>query len=547
MASKTLSIRYTADASGVTRAQATIERGAQSLGQKMQTLGRSMYRTGRMATVGLTLPIVAGFKIAIDEAAQFNQVQGQTQAAMKSTGGAANVTIGHIDALSASIGKLTAQDGEVVQSMENILLTFPSIRNEMGKGNAIFDRTSKAVADVSARMGTDLNAAALQVGKALANPIKGLSALTRVGVQFSDEQIKMVTHLVNTGNIMGAQKIILGELTKEFGGSAKAMGDAASPLTKLNLAFRDFAQQIGPTVIKMVEGLTKVLSAVFRWFEGLSDGTKKWVVYLLAAVAAVGPLLIVVGALVTTIAAMALATGVVIAAIAAVIAITILLIANWGTVKSLAQTVWNAVEHAVGKAIGKMIGYFATFLSIIITVYQSILHGAAVAFGWIPGIGSKLKAADAAFTKWKNSLIDGLRATADHFQTFGSTAARATAKANEQMQQLNATLLEVARHSHIHVVIDQTGALHGGIQHRAMGGPVSRGVPYWINEKGPELFIPDQNGRISPHGGSLGAGGAAAVVNVYVAGSVVSERDLVEVVRKGLVKVGARNGGTTGI
>lgn len=44
-----------------------------------------------------------------------------------------------------------------------------------------------------------------------------------------------------------------------------------------------------------------------------------------------------------------------------------------------------------------------------------------------------------------------------------------------------------------------------GIKPKALGGPVSAGSPYWVGEKGPELFVPRSSGSIIPNG----AGGAA--------------------------------------
>jgi hypothetical protein len=54
------------------------------------------------------------------------------------------------------------------------------------------------------------------------------------------------------------------------------------------------------------------------------------------------------------------------------------------------------------------------------------------------------------------------------------------------------------------------------IEGRATGGPVSRGTPYVVGERGPELFIPDIGGTIIPNGGGGGgsAPGGGIVVNV---------------------------------
>lgn len=80
--------------------------------------------------------------------------------------------------------------------------------------------------------------------------------------------------------------------------------------------------------------------------------------------------------------------------------------------------------------------------------------------------------------------------------------------------------------------IDWAGlAQLAGSQARAMGGPVFAGRSYIVGERGPEMFVPRRNGTIIPN--NAVAGGTTVVVNV--AGSVTSESDLIETVRKGLL------------
>lgn len=93
------------------------------------------------------------------------------------------------------------------------------------------------------------------------------------------------------------------------------------------------------------------------------------------------------------------------------------------------------------------------------------------------------------------------------------------------------------------------GAVSGLIPgKRAAGGPVSQGQAYVVGEKGPELFVPGANGTIIPNlstpSSAPASGAASLVVNVY--GSVTSERDLVETIRRELINVGRRNGSALG-
>lgn len=77
---------------------------------------------------------------------------------------------------------------------------------------------------------------------------------------------------------------------------------------------------------------------------------------------------------------------------------------------------------------------------------------------------------------------------------------------------------------------------------KALGGPVTGGVPIMVGEQGPELFVPSGSGKIVPNN-AVGSGGGGITVNVYNAGSVTSDRDLVTMIRNALIQEGRRNGG----
>lgn len=210
---------------------------------------------GPLLGIGLGFTALNQFKAGVTNIGLNQQLSAQTAAGIKSTGGAANVTAGHIDKLAVSLGKLAGVQDETVHDSENILLTFANIRNEAGKGNKVFDLTSLAVANVASRMHTDMPQAALQLGKALNDPIKGLGALRRIGVQFNQQQVDQIKVMVASGNRLGAQKIILQELNREFGGSAKAAGKTLpAALVHLGEAWEDARNRL---VIKALPAMTR--------------------------------------------------------------------------------------------------------------------------------------------------------------------------------------------------------------------------------------------------------------------------------------------------
>jgi len=199
-------------------------------------IGTSAQRAGTSAAAGFNLMkaavvgvvgagLVQWARGAVESLARIERIGAQTEAAIKSTGGAANVTREEIDDLAGSLENLTSIEAESITEGQNLLLTFTNIRNEVGEGNDIFDQTTKLMVDMSVAMGTDAAGGAIQLGKALNDPVAGLTALTRVGIQFTAEQKKQIQGFVETNDIMSAQKVILAELTRQFGGSAEALGD----------------------------------------------------------------------------------------------------------------------------------------------------------------------------------------------------------------------------------------------------------------------------------------------------------------------------------
>jgi hypothetical protein len=234
------------------------------------TFGKSMVGAIGAAVAGIA---VLGFlKGAIAEAQEAAKVGKLTEAVIKSTGGTAKVTATQIGDLANRLSNLAGVDDEVIQSSENVLLTFTKVRNEAGRGNDIFNQGTEAALNLSAALGTDLQAATLLVGKALNDPISGLTALKKAGIQLTDQQKESIKSFVETGHIMEAQKIILGELTTQFGGAAAA---AASPADKARVAWGNLQEDLGN---KLLPTLNRVLQFGIR--------NQDWLVPLAATIAA---------------------------------------------------------------------------------------------------------------------------------------------------------------------------------------------------------------------------------------------------------------------
>lgn len=204
---------------------------------------------------------ISGFaQDAFAEAREAAKIGRLTDAVIKSTGKAAKVSSAQVGALADKLGELSGVDDDAVQAGTNLLLTFTKVRNETGKGNDIFNQAAAAALDMSAAMNNGTVTAEsyrgtiLQIGKALNDPVRGMNALRRAGVTFDEQQKKQIKTLVEQGKTAEAQKIILKELAKEFGGAAAAATDDAQ---KASVAWANFKERIGTLVLPIIGKLAK--------------------------------------------------------------------------------------------------------------------------------------------------------------------------------------------------------------------------------------------------------------------------------------------------
>jgi hypothetical protein len=260
----TLVVAITADIKGLQTGL------AQAQGQTAKSTS-AISGFGATAKLAMTGAAVAAIKFGVDSVKAFSiaqAVMAQTENVIASTGGAANVTSEDVLNLATKWQNLSGVQDDAIQTTENLLLTFRDVHNEVGKGNDIFNQATGAILDMSTALSggaipsvDDLKANTIQLGKALNDPIAGMTALKRVGVSFTESQIATIKRLQESGDLMGAQKVILGELTKEFGGAAKAAGGTfAGQMAKLQANVNNLQERIGGYLVPALLDLSNVLS-----------------------------------------------------------------------------------------------------------------------------------------------------------------------------------------------------------------------------------------------------------------------------------------------
>lgn len=214
--SKTLAsliIRVGADVSGAVSKMTTVEKASRSLKKEFTGLSAATlrYRTAMVAAfAGGVMALV------IKNSMEAQRATAQLGAVLKSTGGVSGQTMASLDSMATALERTTIYGDEAVKSVQGLLLTFTRI-----KGGE-FKQATQAVLAMATALGSDTKTAAIQVGKALQDPILGITALRKAGVNFSAGQKAVIKDLVDTGRAAEAQAMILKELQVEFGGSAEA-------------------------------------------------------------------------------------------------------------------------------------------------------------------------------------------------------------------------------------------------------------------------------------------------------------------------------------
>lgn len=269
-----VNIVSTFDSKGIQRAVKDFQK-LEGAGNKatfgLRTLDKGLSNT--LASVGKVAAGVAiaagaiGYKLAT-AAYDAQKVMAQTEAIIKATGGAAGVTAKQVSDLSSKLSMQIGVDDELIQSSANLLLTFKQVQNQVGANNNIFDQAVILAQDLGNVFGSS-QAAAMQLGKALSDPEKGITALRRAGINFTDAQKEQIKTLVQSGDVLGAQKLILAEVESQVGGTAAA---TATGFDIMRVAIENVSERFGALLLPYIEKFaTFVTNKVVPYLNNLAD------------------------------------------------------------------------------------------------------------------------------------------------------------------------------------------------------------------------------------------------------------------------------------
>jgi len=141
-------------------------------------------------------------------------------------------------------------EDELIMAAQTKLATFSAVSNETARMSGIFDRATAAAFDLAATGFGDASSASVQLGKALQDPIRGITALRKSGVSFTEAEQAKIKALTQSGKLLEAQNIILTAVEKQVGGVAAASAPATQ---KMAVAFGEVGESIGKVLLPVIE------------------------------------------------------------------------------------------------------------------------------------------------------------------------------------------------------------------------------------------------------------------------------------------------------
>tara|TARA_B110000879_G_scaffold103489_1_gene139691 strand:- start:7104 stop:9404 length:2301 start_codon:yes stop_codon:yes gene_type:complete len=176
---------------------------------------------GIAAGVGLAA-LATIIKNSIGAFAAYETQMFKLEAMTKATGFTAGFTASELDSMAIAVGRDTLASADGIRDLQGVLLTFQSISGD------VFKRAIAASVDLSAVMGQTAASAGKTLAKALEDPINNLSALTRAGVLFTEQEKEKIVALKDANKVYEAQALILDKIEKKMKGAGTGGGVAAA-------------------------------------------------------------------------------------------------------------------------------------------------------------------------------------------------------------------------------------------------------------------------------------------------------------------------------
>ena len=252
------------------KTERTIVRGSDAIMARWRT----MARVAGAAAGALAATFGAGS--VMREAEAYETRMARVNAILQATGGVAGRTADQLETQARALARASLESVDGIMNAQQVLLTFRNVQGD------VFDRAIELSADLAAAMGQDVVGATRQLARALEDPISGITALTRSGTVFTQQQREQIRTMVEAGNVLGAQVMILDELAAQYGGAATAGSRLAMAKDGLAQSFSELRLAInGATGISDL--WARALEALDGLVQSAAENMDRFRGYILAA------------------------------------------------------------------------------------------------------------------------------------------------------------------------------------------------------------------------------------------------------------------------
>jgi hypothetical protein len=267
-------------ASAVGKSEASLK----SFAKRANGYGESAFKWGKTAmTTGMVIlaPLLMSINAAEEAAVAFNRLDQVYRSMGETTGQVAKEQAAWASAYQFEIGV----EDEQIMLVQAKLATFSKVMSKEARDAGVMTRATQLAFDLQAAGFGDGAGNAVQLGKALNDPIKGLKALAKSGISFTAAEENKIKMLVASGRQLEAQNIILQAIEAQVGGVAKkTVTDSA----KMKLALGEIAEQVGgallPEVVKLTKYVTGTLLPGFLKWKENNEGLFSTIVKIVAVI-----------------------------------------------------------------------------------------------------------------------------------------------------------------------------------------------------------------------------------------------------------------------
>lgn len=180
-----------------------------------------------------------------------------------------------------TLARTTGVDDDVIKLTQAKLLTFRNLAETADVVGGSFDRATQAALDLAATGFGSAESTAVALGKALQDPVGGITALRKAGVTFTAEQKKLIAELVASNRVLEAQNVILAAVESQVGGTAAA---TATSSDKLRVAFDQVQESVGNALLPAFQDLVNTLLPVLKAFESAPPELSRMLIGTIALV-----------------------------------------------------------------------------------------------------------------------------------------------------------------------------------------------------------------------------------------------------------------------